>query len=67
VTREFDIIRAALVTKEKELIRELDEINKQNLVSLTSFLEVINTNYEEANKVKRTIEIITKKDEVLIL
>lgn len=67
MTREFDIIRAALVTKEKELIRELDEINKQNLVSLTSFLEVINTNYEEANKVKRTIEIITKKDEVLIL
>jgi len=40
----------------------LDEINKQNLASLTSFLEVINSNYEEANKVKRTIDIITKKD-----
>jgi len=28
---------------------------------------VINTNYEEANKTKRTIETITKKDDVLIL
>lgn len=38
VTREFDIIRATLATKEKELLKELDDINKQNLAALTSFL-----------------------------
>lgn len=67
VTREFDIIRATLATKEKELLKELDDINKQNLAALTNFLEVINTNTEEANKMKRSIEVITKKDDVLIL
>lgn len=30
-------------------------------------MEVINSNTEEANKMKRSIEIITKKDDVLIL
>lgn len=67
VTREFDVMRAALAAKEKELLRELEEVNKQNIASLTGFLEIINGNYEEANKIKRTIEVITKKDEVLIL
>jgi DNA-directed RNA polymerase subunit RPC12/RpoP len=67
LSREFDVIRAALAAKEKELLRELDEINKQNLAALTGFLETINGNYEEANKVKRSIELINKKDEVLIL
>jgi hypothetical protein len=46
VTREFDILRAAIASKEKELIRELEEINKQNISALTNYLEVINTNYE---------------------
>jgi hypothetical protein len=45
----------------------LEEVNKQNIAALTGFLEIINGNYEEANKIKRTIEVITKKDEVLIL
>lgn len=45
----------------------MDEVNKQNLAALTGYLEVINGNYEEANKTKRTIETITKKDDVLIL
>ena len=67
VTREFDILRATIASKEKELLRELDEINKQNLAALTGYLEVINGNYEEANKTKRSIETITKKDDVLIL
>ena len=49
------------------MLRELDEINKQNLAALTGYLEVINVNYEEANKTKRSIETITKKDDVLIL
>ncbi len=48
-------------------MKELDDINKQNLAALTNFLEVINTNTEEANKLKRSIEVITKKDDVLIL
>jgi hypothetical protein len=48
-------------------LKELDDINKQNLAALTNFLEVINTNTEEANKLKRSIEVITKKDDVLIL
>lgn len=34
---------------------------------MTSFLDIINTNYEESNKVKRSIDLIIKKDEVLIL
>lgn len=67
VTREFDILRATLSAKEKEIIRELEEVNKHNLAALTQFLEMINSNYEEANKTKRAIETITKKDEVLIL
>jgi hypothetical protein len=67
VSREFDLLRAALAAKEKELVRELDEVNKQNLAALTQYLETINGNYEEANKTKRHIETITKKDEVLIL
>ena len=46
VTREFDILRATIASKQKELIRELDEINKQNIAALTSYLEVINANYE---------------------
>lgn len=46
VTREFDILRATVASKQKELIRELDEINKQNIAALTSYLEVINANYE---------------------
>jgi len=37
------------------------------LNALTSFLETINSNYEEANKIKRTVEHVVKKDEVLIL
>ncbi len=48
-------------------MKELDDINKQNLAALTNFLEVINSNTEEANKMKRSIEVITKKDDVLIL
>jgi hypothetical protein len=38
VTREFDILRATIAAKEKELIRELEDINKQNLAALTNFL-----------------------------
>ncbi len=60
-------MRATISAKEKELLRELDELNKQNLAALTRFLETINSNYEETNKLKRNIELITKKDEVLIL
>ena len=67
VTREFDIIRASIAAKEKEFLKELDDINKQNLAALTTFLETINHNTEEANKLKRSIEIVTKKDDVLIL
>lgn len=67
VTREFDIIRATLASKEKEMLRELEDINKQNLAALTSFLETINGNHEDSNKLKRTIEVINKKDDVLIL
>lgn len=42
-------------------------MNKQNIAVLTTFLETINGNFEEANKIKRSIEHITKKDDVLIL
>jgi hypothetical protein len=37
------------------------------MAALTKFIEVINANTEDANKMKRSIEIITKKDDVLIL
>lgn len=43
--REFDLLRATLAAKEKELTRQLDDLNKQNLSALTKCLEVINGNY----------------------
>lgn len=33
---------------------------------LTNFLEMINVHYEDVSKVKKSIELILRKDEVLI-
>ena len=46
VAREFENLRNALVIKEREVIKSLDEYNKENIQILTSFLEDINTHYE---------------------
>ena len=48
-------------------MRSKESSTIQTLSALTTFLETINTQTEEANKLKRSIEIITKKDDVLIL
>jgi tetrahydromethanopterin S-methyltransferase subunit A len=48
-------------------LKELDNINSKNITTLTDVLEIIDNATEDANKIKRTIEDITKKDEVLIL
>ena len=60
-------MRVSLTVKERELLKELDDINRYNLDTLTAILEQVNKNYEESNKVKKNIEIVLKKDDVLVL
>lgn len=62
VAKEFENLRTSLAMKQKELIKNIDELNKQNAQMLTGFLEVINIHYEEINKVKKSIELILRKD-----
>ena len=56
-----------MTVKERELLKELDDINRYNLDTLTAILEQVNKNYEESNKVNKNIEIVLKKDDVLVL
>ena len=60
-------MRHALVVREKELLKQLDEINRQNVVILTTALEGVNDNQEDVTKVRKSIELILKKDDVLVL
>ena len=60
-------MRVSLTVKERELLKELDDINRYNLDTLTAILEQVNKNYEESNKVNKNIEIVLKKDDVLVL
>lgn len=62
ITKEFEILRNALNHKEKELSRTLEQINKDNIVVLTGFLEKINYQYEEISKIKKSVELILRKD-----
>lgn len=55
ISREFQNIRASLITREKELLRTVDELNKKNIQILTNFLETLNIHYEEVSKVKKSI------------
>ena len=64
--KEFQILRSSINTKEKEITRVLETINKENILVLTGFLEKINAQYEEISKVKKSIELILRKDEVQI-
>lgn len=60
-------MRNALTLKEKEFLKELDDVNRHNVETLTLILEQVNKNYEESNKVKKNVEIVLKKDDVLVL
>ena len=60
-------MRNALTSKDKELIKELEENNKHNIQILSTSLEGINENQEEANKIKKAIELTLSKDDVLVL
>jgi hypothetical protein len=42
IAKEFENLRVSLTVKEKEIIRGVDELNKQNVQMLTSFLEMVN-------------------------
>lgn len=66
VAKEFDNIRTTLALREKQLIKAIDDLNKKNIQVLTNFLEMINVHYEDVSKVKKSIELILRKDEVLI-
>lgn len=67
ISRQFDMMRNALTSKDKELIKELEENNKHNIQILSTSLEGINENQEEANKIKKAIELTLSKDDVLVL
>ena len=62
VSREFENLRNTLILKEKEILKNLDELNKENNQVLTNFLEDVNSQYEEMAKVKKIIEGILKRD-----
>lgn len=40
----------------------LEKMNRKNIETLKSFLEDLNINYEEINKVKKSVELVLRKD-----
>ena len=55
VSQEFELLRNALTIKEREIIRELDIIHKQNVVLLSDFVENVEKIYTDIEKTKREI------------
>lgn len=55
-----------MILKEKEILKNLEELNKENTQVLNNFLEEVNSHYEEMAKTKKIIENILRKDEVMV-
>lgn len=53
VNQEFDNLRNALLVKEREILKDLDTIHKENVHVLTGFIDNINKVYEEVEKTKK--------------
>ena len=66
VTQEFNNLRSALTMKEKQIIRDLDSLHKDNIVILSGFIETVAKIYEDIEKSKKEIEAILRRDEVMI-
>lgn len=67
VSKEFEILRGQLMTKEREYLRELDDISHRNTSILNTEIELINKQTEESNKLIRGIEQTLKRDEITVL
>lgn len=55
VSQEFEILRNNLTNKEREIIRDLDVVHKQNVVVLQEFVESVERIYSDIEKTKREI------------
>ena len=66
VSQEFELLRNALTNKEREIIRDLDAIHKQNIGIVNDFVEHVEKTFADIEKIKKDIEHILQKDEVMV-
>lgn len=66
VSQEFELLRNVLTNKERDIIKELDIVHKENVTILENFTTEIDKMYEDIEKTKKQIEDILGKEDVLV-
>ena len=67
VAKEFESLRNYLMSKERECLREIDEVNHRNVSILTTEIDLINRQTDDTHKLTRSIEQTLKKEDISIL